>query len=218
MNKAIITFAVAALATVASTQVIDFEGFVAGTVMTEQYSGIGLHISAHNFTGPNKAIIFDSANPTGGDFDLATPGYHATNTIALGNILIIAENDTDGDNDGIVDVPDDEGSQPAGWIRFDMDFSSNSGSVTLIDIEEHGGTIEFFSIGGNSPVNTIGIPAIGDNSVQTISFDGFDYDSMKVNLAGSGAVASFDPVPEPASLIALGSGAALLIRRRRVRS
>ena len=215
MKRPIALIAFAVIATGASAQLIDFEGFAAGTVMTEQYAGIGVHISAHNFTGPDKAIIFDSANPTGGDWDLETPGYHPTNTVPLGMILIIAENDVDNNNDGFIDVPDDEGSRPAGWLRFDMDFLSTSGTVTLVDIEEHGGTIDFFLGNGNSPIATIGIPSIGDNSVQTLAFDGFAYDAMQVNLAGSGAVASLNPVPEPASMAALGLGCLALLRRRK---
>lgn len=218
MKRPIVLIAFVAFATGASAQMIDFEGFAAGTVMTEQYAGIGIHISVLNFTGPDKAIIFDSANPTGGDSDLATPGYHSSNTVPLGMILIIAENDVDSNNDGLVDVPDDEGSRPAGWLRFDMDFLSTGGSVTLIDIEEQGGTIDFFIGGGNSAIQTIGIPSIADNSVQTLTFDGFTYDAMQVNLAGSGAVASINPVPEPATLFALGTGAALLLRRRKARA
>ena len=41
--------------------VINFTGLPAGTVLGEQYSGVGVHISAEgNGGGPNAAIVFDS--------------------------------------------------------------------------------------------------------------------------------------------------------------
>jgi hypothetical protein len=215
MKRLAIVAVFAALASSAFAVTFNFEGFAKGTWMREQYAAQGLHISASNPSGPDKAIIFDSSNPTGGDFDLATPGYHPSNTTSLGGILIIAENDTDNNGDGFVDDPDDEGDQPAGWIRFRFDNAMSAGSLTLIDIEEGGGKIEFYRSGVNGPVNTLNILAKGDNSVQTMTWSNLSYDSMKVHLKGSGAMDNLSAVPEPGTIAALGLGAALLLRRRR---
>ncbi len=214
--KRLLAFSLAgALACASQAIVLDFEGFPAGTWMREQYSGLGVHITAKNLNSghPDKAIIFDSAHPTGGDTDLETPGYHPSNTVPYGKILILAENDRDNNHDGLVDDPDDEGGRPAGWIRFAFDARFSSGYIDMIDIEEQGGTIAFKS--GGDTVQTIGIPAVGDNSVQRIAWSGFEFDSMKVNLAGSAGIGAVSVVPEPSALIGLALAAGFVLRRRR---
>jgi hypothetical protein len=215
MKKTALLLTFATIAAASQATVLNFEGFAAGTWMREQYAPMGVHISANNSTSshPDKAIIFDSANPTGDDSDLATPGYHATNTVPYGKILILAENDRDQNSDGLVDDPDDEGNQPAGWIKFRLDFVAPSGHVDLIDIEETGGTLKFYL--NSNLVQTLSIPNMGDNSVQRIAFSGFHFDEMKVNLQGSGAVGELELVPEPATLGMLAVGFLALARRRK---
>ena len=44
-------------------------------------------------------MIFDTANPTGGDTDLATPGYGLGNDTALGNVVILSEDADSSDPD-----------------------------------------------------------------------------------------------------------------------
>ena len=46
-----------------------------------------------------KLLIFDTAHPTGGDYDLRTPGSGSGNTSALGNVLIISEDGDESDPD-----------------------------------------------------------------------------------------------------------------------
>ena len=190
------------------------EPLPAGSWITEQYASIGLHISALNYTGPDKAIIFDSANPTGGDLDLETPGYHPSNTKPYFNILILAENDIDGNGDGLIDDPDDEGSRPAGYIDFAFDFHASDGYAVLIDTEESGGTIEFFREA--DMVHSLPIPATADNAVQTVSWEGFEYDLMRINLAGSAGIGEVNVVPEPATAVILGLGLLCAAVRRRL--
>ena len=49
-------------------KVLDFNDLAAGTIVTDQYSGVSIYsCDQHN----NPTMIFDSANPTGGDTDLA---------------------------------------------------------------------------------------------------------------------------------------------------
>ncbi len=191
-----------------------FNSLAAGTIVTEQYAAMGVHISANNLVSghPDLAIVFDSANPTGDDGDLATPGYHATNTIPYGKLLIIAENATDSNGDGLVDDPDDEGGQPAGWLNLALDFEQNQASFVFIDIEESGGTVDFRNNG--SVVATIGIPAMGDNSRVTAAYAGLTFDEVRVNFAGSAALAEIVLVPEPGSLALLCIGGLALMRRR----
>jgi hypothetical protein len=180
----------------------------AGTIVRGQYKRWDIHIDAGNATPghPDRAIIFDTSNPTGNDFDLATPGYHPTNTTSYGNVLILAENRRDYNRDGIIDDPDDEEHNPAGWISFRADRPQNVASFTFLDIEETDGSIDFFLYG--IWVNSIPIPALDDNAITTAAADGFEFNSVRINFAGSGALVDLmfdfddgdgatDPVPDP---------------------
>lgn len=125
----------------AEALVLDFDDLPQGDILTSQFQKInGVSISAKNFgNGPGLAIIFDSLNPTGQDYDLAGPpwegGNLASNNTVLGKILIIAENDIDIDGDGLIDLPDDEGNRPAGSIYFDFENPMCSLGFDLIDVE-----------------------------------------------------------------------------------
>lgn len=212
--------ALATSAALAAPVTIDFDTdglgnpLAAGTIITNQYANLGVLVSANNNNAshPDLAIIFNSASPTGGDTDLRTPGPGIGNNAPLGKILIIAENAVDtSPADGRIDVPDDE--EAGGWIRFDHSFLATEVSLTLVDIEEHGGIIRFFL--NNVPVATQPIPALGDNSVQTINklLPQTPFNAIRVDLAGSGAIGAITIVPEPASLGLLLLGAALFRRR-----
>ncbi len=121
--------------------VLDFDNLAQGEIVSFQFLEThGVTISAKNFgSGQGIAIIFDSLNPTGEDNDLAGPtwagGNLASGNTVLGKILIIAENDVDIDEDGFIDVPDDEGNRPAGSIFFDFEDSMCSVGFDLIDVE-----------------------------------------------------------------------------------
>ncbi len=86
-----------------SAQLIDFNSLLHGQIVNTQFAGVT--ISADNIGGgPDKAIIFDSRERGTEDSDLEGPGGitaknwsggNLPNTTVLGNMLIIAENDTD---------------------------------------------------------------------------------------------------------------------------
>ena len=99
------------------------------------FAGVTLSAESDG-TGTDTLIIFDSANPTGGDGDLQTPGPGANNDEALGNLLIIAENTVDGDGDGLVDVPDDE--ENGGTIVIDFDRPVTMCALGLLDLDKGG--------------------------------------------------------------------------------
>lgn len=179
----------------AATAVIDFENLPAGTVLNSIQTIHGLvTVSGTNpALAGNTAVIFDSANPTGGDFDLQTPGYGPGNTTPHGNILIVAENLTDGNGDGLVDDPDD--ATTFGSILF-FDFAGIGSTVTLqgmtiIDVEQTEAAAEVFFYDAND--NLIGVPfalpQVGDNGVAEVSFgDISGVARMEVHLNGSGAI------------------------------
>ena len=136
--------------------VVDFEGLPAGTVVSSLSTGGG-GISGDPVAGfigvdgfdptlaGNRAMVFDSACPvggnpadcSGGDDDLGTPnegfggpghsddGSGASNDAPLGKVLILSE-DLDSDDP---DDADNSGSQ------FDFDFSTfGPGAVTVVSI------------------------------------------------------------------------------------
>ncbi len=142
----------------------------AGTVITDQFSDVGLTISTpFNEFG---AMIFDSANPTGGDFDLSSE--------TQGNVLIISE---DGDSSD----PDDE--MFGGTIRFEWDSLVNVENADFLDIGQDGGTVELFGIDG-ALIQSFEIPNLGNDSEQVLTLGVSDVARMDVNFANSGAVAS----------------------------
>lgn len=152
--------------------VIDFEGFAAGTVIDDEYADLGITVSATG--GSGEAMIFDSANPTGGDFDLATDNQ--------GNILIISE-------DGDASDPDDNWS--GGTITFDFDTAVDVDSISFVDIEEAGGTVKSFDASGIL-IDSQSIFVNGDNGQSTLIIDDADVSSLEVFLKGSGSISGLE--------------------------
>lgn len=152
--------------------VIDFEGFAAGTVIDDEYLALGITISATG--GSGQAMIFDSANPTGGDGDLATDDQ--------GNILIISE---DGDSS---DPDDNAGS---GTFTFDFENGVDVDSINFVDIEEGGGTISTFDADGNL-IDSQAVPITGDGGQATVDVSDEDVSRLEVFLAGSGAISGLE--------------------------
>jgi hypothetical protein len=166
---------------------------VTGETVAEQWSGMGLHISAENKVGghPDKSIIFDSASPTGEDSDLVTPGYGPGNETALGKLLIVAEDDVDADFDGLVDDPDDEAG--GGILRFAFDKPVTLCSALLVDVDEAGTELRFHGEGGL--LKTVPVPVMGDNSAQNIGFTAEGVTLFEVDFAGSGGLGLIDLIP-----------------------
>ena len=175
---------------VADSYTVDFETsaageeLLAGTTVSDQYDSLsGLTISTPR--DEFGAMIFDSGNPTGGDFDLGTAD--------LGNVLIISE-------DGDTADPDD--SANGGTIRFEWSGSVFVDSILvdsidLLDIDRPGGSIVAYDDDGEV-LRTVAIPEFGDNSFGQVEIDTADVAYLDVNLAGSGAIAevSFSSLTE----------------------
>lgn len=186
------------------TTTLDADSLPAGTVLGSQIPGVTVSATNDNASHPNLAIVFDSSAPTGGDPDLGTPnqdfggpgvgnggsmGAAGENAVALGNLIIIAENDTDANNDGLVDNPDDEAA--GGTLVFDFDTPRYINSLDLVDIENSGSRVRAFAVGGTLLAD-ITIPALGDNSVQTVTLDQPAVSRLEIELADSGAVGAID--------------------------
>lgn len=200
--------------------VVDFEGLDAGCVVDSLSSGNGISgplVGSVSVVGvtpslapENTAIIFDSANPTGGDPDLGTPnedfgglgegtggesGGIAPNMVALGKVLILAEDLVDTNPaDGKIDDPDDTFESGS---TFCFDFTGVQGAVvkildmTVVDVEAGEGGAFIQVSGPMLPPVQFPIPTTGDNGVATIAVNAAGVDKMLVNFNGSGAIGEF---------------------------
>jgi hypothetical protein len=144
---------------------------------------------------------------------------------SLGNLLIIQESGQPDVNDMLINaVPDDEGARPAGTITFNFDSLINSFGFDFIDVEGevefNGGYFASFYNGGTmiNQVLFAGFQGLdntivwGNNSVNRIDpsiiLPSMPFDQVVIGLGGSGAVDNivFTQVPEPSTLLLLGSG------------
>lgn len=224
MKSFVIALAAASVASVATADTLDFSDLSHGDVVTNQYAGMGVNISADNPNRPvDLAMVFDTNLSGTADSDLENPfsvGNTDLNT-DLGNILIIS---TDG-------TPNDEGSRPAGQLFFDFDMTVLSFGFSIVDLESatiEASSLEFYL--GGSLVETVDFSdflaggsrdngvVVGDNSINLVSEFAVagGYDQLVINVGGS---MGFDnityTVPAPGALALFGFGGALVARRRR---
>ncbi|MEO1288104.1 MAG: hypothetical protein AAFV93_10055, partial [Chloroflexota bacterium] len=176
-----------------------FDTFAAGTILSTQIPNVT--ISTNNSSNP--PMVFDTANPTGGDSDLGTPhqdfggpghgdggaaGQPGENSVALGNVIIISE-------DGDTSDPDDNGS--GGQIIFDYTNPVNVAYIYMLDQDNDGvaATVELFD--NNDSIiktGTVDVPGTGnrsgDNGVYRVDLNTSGVYKIVFNLPGSGAVAA----------------------------
>ncbi|MEM9825315.1 MAG: hypothetical protein AAF958_01940, partial [Planctomycetota bacterium] len=155
--------------TTSSMHVLDFDSLAAGDVVGSQLPGVTITGVANSAPGAgNRAMVFDSSSPTGGDSDLGTPsvanggpgqGGGIANDTPLGNILILSE-----DGDGA--DPDDDAK--GGTITFDFDEAVQVNYIDLLDIDtdENGGSIVTLTTTSGS--QSFPIASLGNNSYQRI--------------------------------------------------
>jgi len=191
---------------------INFNQLATGLIVSSVTSRSGLgpilvtgrnpYINAGN---TNAAIIFDSSNPTGGDTDLGSPhfgfggpgvgaggapGSPFQNDTALHKLLILGEDLNDGNNDGLVDDPDDANVLGVGG-ELELDFSQ-FGEVYIermtaidLDLPEPLLDVDFYTIGG-SLITTHTYPSTGNGGVVDEFLGVGPVGKMVINLTGSG--------------------------------
>ena len=150
--------------TTTSHEVMDFNGFAAGDILGALP---GVTISSANPSKP--PMIFDTANPTGGDTDLASS--------TAGMVLILSE-------DGDTNDPDDNAS--GGTLIFDFDTPVHMDGMTFLDTEE-AGEARFYDASG-ALIATIATPAMADGEAQSVTFNITGVARMEIELCGSGAI------------------------------
>ena len=228
----------------AQAVLIDFNTLAHGEIVTNQFAGQGLNISAVNFSKPfDLAIIFDANENGTADPDLEGPPWAGGNLaisdteVDLMKMLIIAENNI-GAGDGIVDDPDDEGGRPAGDLIFEFDQRQTHFGFDIVDLEGvmvETGSVEFFA--NNASVGAIAFSefinnasifydssvVFGNNHANRIApIDIADvnavagaFDKVVIHMGGSGAVDNVYFVPTPGSAAVLGLAGLAAMRRRR---
>ena len=195
---------------------IDFEGFLAGDIVTALGNGVTVAATKRNgdtTTQPGNAMIFDTANPTGGDSDLGTPhvsfggpglgkagkmGKLFQNANAQGFALIISEDDD-------ASVPDD--NEFGGLLVFTFDPPRYVASIGMLDNDEGASFTVETSDGGSS---TISDWQGGNNSFENVKIGKPGVTKLIVDLSGSGAITNlqFDPpstCPSSRSILPLDS-------------
>ena len=140
-----------------------------GQIIDDEFAALGITVTTDDPVN-HPAMIFDSANPTGGDFDLATSNQ--------GKILIISE---DGDSSD----PDD--NRHGGTLIFNFDSPRSIEALGLLDTEEPGGEIRTYDAAGNL-ISVTAIPTIANGASQTVQVGDTDVSRMEVHLSGSGAI------------------------------
>jgi len=190
---------------------IDFDSLITGTIPDEVFSQRGKGPILVNGFNPllgsvNAAVIFNSANPSGGDFDLGTPnedfggpgigdggeaGSPFVNMNALSKLIIVGENLSDGNGDGRVDIPDDADVDGA---ILEFDFSAIGPVVvtriTQVDTEtdREAPEVDFYNA-SNDLVSAVTLQQPGNNGVAVNSIMGaVDVTRMVIQLHGSGAI------------------------------
>lgn len=157
-----------ATTTPGETKHIDFNDLARGTLVTNQFAAAGLTISSANANNP--VMIFDTANPTGGDWDLATSN--------LGKVLILSEDRDSND-------PDDNAG--GGTFIFSFDRPADLASMTFLDTEEPSPVLRFFDENGGLITTIVG-PSTPNGGQAVANFNVTGVSRLEVELKGSGAV------------------------------
>lgn len=150
---------------------IQFNGYLPGTQFLPQtHLNNGLVIDVNNQgTGPDIATIIDASDNQNQVQNLQTPWPKGNIKNDLsGNLLIIAANNQDSNNDGLIDAPIPEATNPSGtiefsfdspvyqfgWDMFNLEYGPEMEQGKVIFYDKHGGstTVPFLSfIDPNAP-------------------------------------------------------------------
>jgi hypothetical protein len=240
-----LTLALASLALGASTSqaltIVTFEGLAHGRIVDTDFAaqGISQIITTNSNRSFDYGVMFNTTRTGTADPDLedAWDGGNAAGS-ALGNILIIQENNT-GCGDDVCNNPDDEGNRPAGSFDIRLVSAIAGFGFDLIDVESEtleGGGITFYQgatsvsrtwtqlhaadptiVWGDNFVNKVGVISAGSLGLTQI-------DRIVIAMGGSGGIdnlvldTEFPPVSEPAGASLVGALVAGLAARRARRS
>jgi hypothetical protein len=171
---------------------------VTGQIIDTEWSAWGVNVTTKN-PSAHPAMIFDTANPTGGDWDLGTPnsdfggpgigvggqtGRPGVNDRALGKVLIVAERNNPAD-------PDDNAN--GGTLIFTFDYPVRMDEVQILDIDhmgEAGVVLAYSDVAGKKLIATGRMLGLGDNSVQTVVLNAQGVRRLEVVFPANGSLAT----------------------------
>jgi len=173
---------------------ISFDDFPAGTILSEQFSDDGIHISADAFGGrPDAIVVFDSDADGTPDLDLE---------VGIGGLAIIPENVTDENGDGLVDAPND--SAMGGKQIYEFNHPRFVSSFTMVDLDHEGDHFAKAYDQNGDLISYVTMEPAGDSNTQTIEMGVHDVFKFVVWYSDSGAVTDIElgcsdvePNPEP---------------------
>ena len=181
----------------ANGYVLDLAGLPAGTILSEQYASLGVHISgATSRTDRPDAVIVFNSNGT---------GSHAPDLeVGIGNIAILPYNLSDKNGDGLVDFPVDSNS--GGEQIYTFDSPVHIGSFLFID-KDHGTPDRATAYDANDNViSSVPIPVGANSSVQTINVNADNAVKLEIRYRDSGGLTGIEicpatvaPSPQPPS-------------------
>lgn len=175
-------------------QTFSFNDLVAGSILTDEYAGLGLEVSATNanVNQLDEVGVFNTSTPISTELDLGTPNsfyggsgepaLNAATGTGVGNFV---------DQENALIIPHCDGDTcgaGTGTITFSFNSPAQVVSLSLIDIQAEGTTIAGKK--GANIIFTEAVPAIGNNSLQTVALTqhGVLVDELVVTLAEPGAV------------------------------
>ncbi len=166
--------------------VIDFAGLSNGEVLDDQFADLGITFSAFsNKKSTHSALIFDTDLDNTADPDLEQN---------VGNVMIIAENLKDRDNDGLIDSPDDNARGGSITVMFDQPFFVES--FLALDLERAGSQVIAFDAEGSEILRT-DLPRTGDSQNEEVELNVGGVSKLMFQYRDSGAFTNLLFCPEP---------------------
>ena len=166
--------------------ILDFAGLPAGTILSEQYASLGVHIagSTSRTDLPDAVVVFNSN---------ATGGHEPDLEVGIGNIAILANNLTDKNGDGLVDFPDE--NNYGGKQVYEFDSPVHIGRFLFID-KDHGTPDRATAYdASDSVISSVPIPVGANASVQTINVNADNAVKLEIRYRDSGGLTGIQVCP-----------------------
>ena len=197
-----------------------------GQIIDDEWAAWGVHVTT-NDPANHPAMIFDTANPTGGDWDLGTPneywcadgsglpasdpacaagpgpGIGAGGGAGPGANLVPLDKVLIISADGNQANPNDFGG--GGSLIFTFDYAMHVHEVYILDVDEgSAGVVNAYSdVDGNNLITSVPMLDLGDNSFQIVTVNADNVRRLEVVFPGSGGVPGIvfcDPNPTAVTL------------------